>query len=248
MSTLFIYGKNAVLTAIKANCDRIIKIFLSKNFNNLEILFLIKKKKIKNLTVENNILNKLAKTTKHQNIIAEIKTYTYYSLSDIINNDINNNINNVIIMLDSIEDPHNFGAILRICDAFNVTGIIIKKKSQVSLNATVSKVSSGAINYVKVIRVSNLNNTIEKLKEKGYLIIATDNNVGVEYTKLNYKMPIVIIIGGENKGISFLTKKNSDTIIKIPMYGKINSLNASNALSIVLSHIIYICKKNKNIN
>ncbi|MCQ2796828.1 MAG: RNA methyltransferase, partial [Bacilli bacterium] len=126
----------------------------------------------------------------------------------------------------------------RIADAFNAIGVVIKKTNQVPLNATVDKVSTGAINYVKVSEVSNLNVAIKKLKEEGYWIIATDGEAKDSYASLDYQIPIVLIIGSEGKGIGQLVKANSDFLIKIPMYGHVNSLNASNALSVILSHII----------
>ena len=236
---MFIYGKNPVIESIRNN--RIIKVYIYKNFKDKKILSLLKEKNIIYQLCDINKLFYLVKTQKHQGIVAEIKPYKYYNLNDLINEG-SKQKNPIIIMIDKIEDPHNFGAIIRICDVFNVVGVIIREKNQVQLNATVAKVSCGAINFVKVARVSNLNNAIIKLKKVGYFIVSTDHNGNEDYIKLKYNFPIVLVIGGENSGVSELIKKNSDFLVKIPMFGHVNSLNASNALSVVLSFII-VCNR-----
>ena len=229
-----IYGRNSVIAALTSS--RVIKLTVSDSFNDNRILSLANQKKIPLLRVSTAKLNALVHNEHHQGVAAMVKDYQYYELTTLINE--GKKVENpVIIMLDGIEDPHNLGAILRIADAFNAVGVIIKKTNQVPLNATVDKVSTGAINYVKVAEVSNLNVAIKKLKEAGYWIISTDGNGKDNYTKLDYRMPIVLVIGSEANGISNLVKSNSDFLIKIPMYGHVNSLNASNALSVILSHI-----------
>ncbi|MCQ2787130.1 MAG: 23S rRNA (guanosine(2251)-2'-O)-methyltransferase RlmB [Bacilli bacterium] len=229
-----IYGRNSVIAAITSS--RVNKITIADSFNDNRILSLAKENKIPLLRVSTAKLNELVHNSHHQGVVAEVKGYQYYDLITLIN-DGKKITNPVIIMLDGIEDPHNLGAILRIADAFNAVGVVIRKTNQVPLNATVDKVSTGAINYVKVAEVSNLNVAIKKLKEAGYWIISTDGNAKDTYTKLDYDMPIVLIIGSEANGISNLVKSNSDFLVKIPMYGHVNSLNASNALSVILSHI-----------
>ena len=142
-------------------------------------------------------------------------------------------------MLDSLEDPHNLGAILRTCDASGVDGVIIGKNRSVRLNNTVAKVSTGAIEYVKVAEVTNLNNTIKYLKKQGYWIVgaeATDESI--LYNKMKYDMPICLVIGSEGKGLSRLVRENCDYLIKIPMVGHVNSLNASVSCSILVYEII----------
>lgn len=231
-----IYGKNSVINAI--NTNRVISIYILKKFNDYKLMFLIKKNNIRFDIVENNQLNKIANSKKHQGIVAIVKDYQYYQLSELINDGKKKN-NPIIIMLDQIEDPHNLGAILRIADAFNILGVIFKKNNQVHLNATVDKVSTGAINYVKIVLVSNLNNTILKLKKNGYLIVSTDQNSDFCFDKLTYDIPVVLVFGSESRGISNLVKKNSDFTVKIPIFGHVSSLNVSNTLSIVLSHIFF---------
>ncbi|MCQ2753226.1 MAG: 23S rRNA (guanosine(2251)-2'-O)-methyltransferase RlmB [Bacilli bacterium] len=232
---LLIYGRNSVRSAITSHSAQ--KIYVAKNFRDVALLNLIKQEHLTLKTLDHKALTSLVKNDYHQGIVAEVKGYNYYSLSDLIA-DGKQISNPIIIMLDGINDPHNFGAILRIADAFNVVGVVVKKDGQVPLNATVAKVSTGAINYVKVAEVSNLNNAIAKLKEAGYWIIATDGEAKDSYTKLDYALPLVLVIGSEGRGISQLVKNNSDFLIKIPMFGHVNSLNASNALSVILAHII----------
>ena len=164
--------------------------------------------------------------------IDDVKTYTYDEIIPNIKKE-----NPVIVMLDHLEDPHNFGAIIRTSEALGVDAIIIPTDRSVKVNSTVVKTSVGAIEYIPIIRVVNLNDTIRKLKEDGYWIIATDMD-GEDYTKIDYNMPVCIVIGNEGKGISRMVSENSDIIASIPMKGKINSLNASVSCAIVLSHIM----------
>lgn len=229
-----IYGRNSVIAALASS--RVNKITVADSFSDKRILSLANQKKIPLCKVSTAKLNELVRNKNHQGVVAEVKDYQYYDLNTLIN-DGKKIENPVIVMLDGIEDPHNLGAILRIVDAFNAVGVVVRKTNQVPLNATVDKVSTGAINYVKVAEVSNLNVAIKKLKEAGYWIIATDGEAKDNYAKLDYNMPIVLIIGSEGNGISNLVKSNSDFLVKIPMYGHVNSLNASNALSVILSHI-----------
>ena len=140
-------------------------------------------------------------------------------------------------MLDHLEDPHNFGAIIRTCEALGADGIIIPNDRSVSVNGTVVKTSVGAISNIKIIRVSNLTSCINKLKGIGYWIVGTDMN-GEDYTKIDYKMPVCLVIGNEGKGMSKIVTNNCDYIASIPMEGKVNSLNASVSLAIVLSEIV----------
>lgn len=183
----------------------------------------------------NNELDKMVDGV-HQGIIAEIKDYEYYSLEYILDS-ANKKEKPVIVMLDGINDTHNLGAILRSADVFDVSGIIIGKHNQVPLNATVAKSSAGAINYVPVCLVTNLNQTISKLKENGYWIVSTDGSGNINYQDLKYDFKVVLVIGSEGNGVSKLVLKNSDYVIKIPQFGHVNSLNASVATGILLAKI-----------
>lgn len=230
---MYIYGKNVAREKLHNN-SKINKIYLSEKFNDREILDLIRKNKIKVSFVKNYELDKKVEGL-HQGIVMEIDDVKTYSYDEIIPNI--KKENPVIVMLDHLEDPHNFGAIIRTSEVLGVDAIIIPTDRSVKVNSTVVKTSVGAIEYIPIIRVVNLNDTIRKLKEDGYWIIATDMD-GEDYTKIDYNMPVCIVIGNEGKGISRMVSENSDIIASIPMKGKINSLNASVSCAIVLSHIM----------
>lgn len=230
---MYIYGKNVAREKLHNN-SKVNKIYLSEKFNDREILDLIRKNNIKVSFVKNYELDKKVEGL-HQGIVMEIDDVKTYSYNEIIPNI--KKENPVIVMLDHLEDPHNFGAIIRTSEALGVDAIIIPTDRSVKVNSTVVKTSVGAIEYIPIIRVVNLNDTIKKLKEDGYWIIATDMD-GEDYTKIDYNMPVCIVIGNEGKGISRMVSENSDIIASIPMKGKINSLNASVSCAIVLSHIM----------
>ena len=230
---MYIYGKNVAKEKLHNN-SKINKIYLSEKFNDREILDLIRKNNIKVSFVKNYELDKKVEGL-HQGIVMEIDDVKTYSYDEIIPNI--KKENPVVVMLDHLEDPHNFGAVIRTSEALGVDAIIIPTDRSVKVNSTVVKTSVGAIEYIPIIRVVNLNDTIKKLKEDGYWIIATDMD-GEDYTKIDYNMPVCIVIGNEGKGISRIVSENSDIIASIPMKGKINSLNASVSCAIVLSHIM----------
>ena len=165
----------------------------------------------------------------------EVDEEKTYSLDEVISN-IDKEYP-LLVMLDHLEDPHNFGAIIRTCEALGVDGIIIPNDRSVSINSTVVKTSAGAISHMKIIRVANLTASINKLKGNGYWIIGTDME-GEDYTKIDYKMPICLVIGNEGRGISKIVNDNCDYIATIPMVGKVNSLNASVSCAIILSRIV----------
>ena len=229
----YIYGRNPVEEALKSG---IVKgVIVSDSFKDNQILSLIKEKGVPLKRVNQGEINRLCPGV-NQGIIAEIKPYQYHSLEEIIHLG-KKEERPIIVMLDGINDPHNFGAILRCCDIFGVTGIIISKHNQVPLNSTVAKTSAGAINYVPVCSVNNLNNTNRQLKDSGYWIVSSAGSASMNYQELAYDFPIVLVIGNEGEGVSQLVLKNSDYVVKIPMYGKVNSLNASVATGILLARI-----------
>lgn len=227
-----IYGKNVALEKLKSN-NKINKIYISNKFNDEVIISLIKNKNIPTKIVDNRELDKMCKGL-HQGIVLEvedIKTYDLEKTLEQIDKEYP-----LIVILDHIEDPHNFGAIIRSCEAFGVDAIIIPNDRSVDITSTVVKVSVGTIEKIKIIKVINLNNTIKKLKEYGYWIVGTDME-GTPYTNIDYKTKIAIVIGNEGKGISRLVSENCDYLAKIPMKGTVNSLNASVACGIFLSEI-----------
>lgn len=229
----YVYGKNTVREYILNN-KNIIKVFC--NDKTSELVNLAKRNNISVQIVDNNYLNNLV-NARHQGIVAQIKDYKYYNLEDITNN--MDKKYPFIVMLDSLEDPHNLGAILRTCDAAGVDGVIIGKNRSVRLNETVAKVSTGAIDYVKVVEVTNLTNTIKDLKKKGFWIVGAEAiDESKYYDKMKYDMPTCLVVGSEGKGISDLVRKNCDFLVKIPMLGHVNSLNASVSCSILIYEII----------
>lgn len=229
---MYIYGKNVCKEKLLSN-DKINKIYLSNKFSDKEIINLIKNKKAKYDFVDSKILDNKVNGL-HQGIIIdidEVKTYDFDIIKDI------NKKYPLVVMLDHLEDPHNFGAIIRTCEALGIDAIIIPNDRNVNITSTVVKTSVGAIENIKIIRVVNLNKTISKLKDLGYWIIGTDMQ-GTDYSKIDYNMPVCLIIGNEGKGMSKLVKENCDYIATIPMLGKVNSLNASVSCGIVLSEIV----------
>ena len=234
VSVNYVYGRLPSLNCL--NTSRVKNVFLQNNFAEENILNAIAKKGIKPTYVDCRTLDNMSHNGNHQGIIVEVVPHEFSSLEEIIRC-ASKKEHPLILILDEIEDPHNFGAILRSADAFSVDGVIIKNKNQVTLNWTVAKVSTGAIEYVKVAQVANLSNAIKVLKDNGYWIYAADGSGKDDYQKVNYDGPVALIVGSEGRGISPLVLKNSDFIIKIPMSGHVNSLNVSVSTGILLSRI-----------
>lgn len=224
----YIYGKNAVKQALKKNS--VTKVLLSAS--NQDFIQLLKSKNIPYEICDKKVLDKLSQFGVHQGVVASIKAYPTYDLKDIIKE------KGLIVLLDGIEDPHNLGAILRTCDACGVDGVIIGKNRSVGLNATVAKVSTGAIYTVKVCEVVNLTQTIETLKKHGYWVIGTDTHHAKDYRQIQADVGLVIVIGNEGKGISSLVKKHCDYMVHIPMLGSVESLNASVSTGVLLYNIL----------
>lgn len=224
----YIYGKNAINEALKSG--RIIKAYVL----NDEYQKVLNKKGIPFEVVSRGQLDKMSKSGNHQGILAEVKQFEFSSVDDMIKKE-----NGLIVVLDGLKDPHNLGAIIRTCEGAGVDGLIYKKHNAVSVNETVSKVACGALEYVKVAEVTNLVSTIKELKKKGYWVVGSDGSADKMYTDLDYKMNTVLVIGSEGEGMSRLVKEECDFMIKLPMNGKINSLNASVAAGILIYNTIY---------
>ena len=228
-----IFGKNPVKEALRAN--RVLKVYISNSFSDKEINLLLQEKKPYIKVVSNGELDSKSNGV-HQGIVAEVKPYEYLDLEEIIRRSRKVEVP-IIVLLDGINDTHNLGAILRCCDVFNVSGVLIPKHNQVPLNATVAKSSAGAINFVPVALIGSVQQTIQKLKDEGFWIVSTDGEAKIDYNQIKYDFPTVLIIGSEGKGVSPLIVKNSDYVVKIPQYGHVNSLNASVAAGILLAKI-----------
>ncbi len=235
-----IEGRNAVIEALKS--DRTIEqIFVAKGDTkgSINVVFgLAKEKGIVVKQVERAKLDAMSELGNHQGVIAMVTPYKYYQVSDIFEYAQSKNEEPFILILDEIEDPHNLGSIIRTAEVCGVHGIIIPKRKNVGITPTVYKTSVGATEYIKIAKVTNINATIEELKEQGVWVYGADM-VGEKYCyEANLKGAIALVVGSEGKGISKLTKEKCDVLIKIPMVGKVNSLNASVACGIVTYEIM----------
>lgn len=237
-------GRNAVLELLESGRD-INKILVAngeKHGSIHKILVIAKERKIIVTEIEKNKLNQIAQTPNNQGVIAIVPPYDYCEVEDILDEAKRKNEKPFILILDGIEDPHNLGSIIRTAETAGVHGIIIPKRRAASVNSTVSKVSAGAVEYMKIARVNNINETIRYLKEQDVWICGTDMDTDTIYTKQDYKMPIAIVIGSEGFGMSRLVKENCDFLVKIPMKGRITSLNASVSAGIIMYEVV----KNRN--
>lgn len=233
-----IYGKNPVLEAIKSDTT-INKIYAQTS--NKEIDSVIKealKRKIIVVNTDKQKLDKMIDGKNSQGIIASVTDFEYSEIEDIINYAKSRNEDPFVLILDKIEDPHNLGAIIRSAECMGVHGIIIQKRNACLVTDTVEKVAAGACSYVKVARVTNITESIKKLKEYGLWIYGLDmaGDSNIYDTKLEGS--IGIVVGNEGEGISRLVKENCDVLMKIPMTGKINSLNASVSAAISIYEVV----------
>lgn len=223
---MLVSGKNVVNEIFKKNV-KINKAYVLDSFDDQNIISTLEKKQINIRWLDKKQIMEFA-IKNHQGIILDIADYNYSEIDEFTKND-----DSIIVILDHLEDPHNLGAIVRTCEALGVDGIIIPKNRSVEVNDTVIKVSAGAIFNVKVAMVTNLVSVINDLKKKGYWIFGTDMD-GDDLTECDYRGKVCLIIGNEGKGISRLVKENCDFVVKIPMRGEINSLNASVAAGIII--------------
>lgn len=223
-----VYGKN-VFNELREDIRKIKKVYLANNFNDKDIISFIQEQKISYTMMDIKSMDRIV-DGKHQGIIIEIDDYKYVDYQNMIND-------NVVVMLDHLEDPHNFGAIIRTCEAAGIKSIIIPKDRSVSVTSTVMRTSSGALEYVDIAQVNNLVNAINYFKDNGFFVYAADMD-GKNYKNINYADKVLLIIGSEGNGIGRLVKQNCDEILAIPQYGKVNSLNASVAAAILIYGII----------
>lgn len=234
---MIIYGKNTVKEAILAN-RLVYIIYIDNKFSDRAVLNLIDEKKIKIKKVNKHELNLLTNNGLHQGIVADVKEYENYSLDYLFDGKIKN-----VLILDKIEDPHNLGAIIRTCEASGIDALIIGTRGQVKVTPTVSKIASGALEYLPIIEVKNLNNAIKELKDNNFLIIGAALEGEENFNLINKEYSKALIIGNEGVGISYLLKQNSDYLVKIPMKGKSNSLNASVAAGLLIYEMMDLFNK-----
>ena len=231
---MLVSGRNNVKEILKnfKKVDVIKKVYLQNNFNELDILSLVKERNIPINYLEKAKLDGLAKNN-HQGVILEIGDYNYVDLDDIIAN----KDDCKLLILDHLEDPHNLGAIIRTVEASGIDGIILPINRSVSVNETVMKTSVGALINVKICQVTNLNNTIKYLKKNGFWIYGADMD-GENYKETSFSPKSCLIIGNEGNGLARIVRESCDYIVSIPMYGKVNSLNASVAAGILIYEMV----------
>lgn len=242
-----VVGRNAVIETIKS--DRTIEcIYVNKGSKEGSINSIIKLAKQKKLVikeVDKKKLDSISGNMVHQGVVAKVTPYKYFEVSDILAEAKEKNESPFIIILDEIEDPHNLGSIIRTAELCGAHGIIIPKRRNVGVTSTVFKSSVGAIEHVKVAKVTNINNVIDELKEQNIWVYAADI-AGTEYSfDVDFSGGCALVIGSEGRGISKLTLKKCDKIVKIPMVGKINSLNASVAGGIMMYEVLKCRLKSK---
>jgi len=235
----FVEGRNPVIEAIKNNRE-IDKIMIANSAKEGSIKKIIGMAKEKNLViqyVEKQKLDEISESHAHQGVIAQVSEYKYADLDEVLENVKSRGEDPFFIILDEINDPHNLGSIIRTADAVGAHGVIIPKRRSVHITPVVIKASAGAIEYMPVCKVTNIVNTIKKLKDEGLWIAAVDMDGDVFYEQ-NMKGPLGLVIGSEGYGISRLVKENCDFKVKMPMVGNVTSLNASVAGSIVLYEVL----------
>ena len=220
-----VFGKN-VFNELKSNKDNIKKVYLSSSFNDKGIICFIKENKIPYITVEKSKFDHIAQGNT-QGIILEINDFEYKNIKTI------DLTEKKIIVLDHLEDPHNFGAIIRTCEAYGIKSIIIPKDRSVTVTPTVVKTSTGALEYVNIYEVTNLTKALEFLKDNGYFVYGAEAD-GKNYESVEYADRMVLVIGSEGHGLSRVVRNACDEIISIPMEGHVNSLNASVSAGILI--------------
>lgn len=233
-------GRNSVLELLDSDRD-INKIFIERGEKHGSINKIIAKareKKVVIVEVDRQKLNKMAQTENHQGVIAIVPPFNYCEVKDILDEAYRKNEKPFILILDGIEDPHNLGAIIRTAETAGVHGIIIPKRRACNVNSTVYKVASGAVEHMKIARVNNLNDEIKYLKDNDVWVHGTAVEASKYYYEENLTGAIAIVIGNEGKGMSNLVKENCDVLLKIPMKGKISSLNASVSAGIVMYEVV----------
>ena len=238
LEEIVIVGRHAVKEAIVSG-HTINKVLIQDTVKKGQINDILKKANSNKIIVQAVPKSKLdgLSDAPHQGVAAYIAPYEYADFDAFLTQQKDNEKLSTVLILDGLEDPHNLGSILRTADASGVDGIIIPKRRSVALTQTVAKASTGAIEHVPVMRVTNLANTIETLKEHGYWVVGTEAENSTDYREMDAGMPLAIVIGSEGQGMSRLTKDKCDFYINIPMVGHVNSLNASVAASLMMYEV-----------
>ena len=228
---MLVYGRNVAKEILSGN-KKINKITIIEDFSDKDILSLIEKRNIKPICLKKNEFSRFDKFS-HQGIILDIEDFCYSDYTEFLNVE-----NAKVVVLDHLEDPHNLGAIIRTCEAAGITGIIIPKDRSVEVNSTVMKTSAGAVENIKIAQVVNIANVLDELKDNGFWVVGTKMESDTDYRDIDYTGKVALVIGNEGNGMSNLVSKKCDYIAKSPMYGKVNSLNASVAAGIMIYEMI----------
>lgn len=238
MSEEMIIGKNPVIEALTSGRS-VNKVFVSEHLNINTFKKLQQSAREAGTIVQKVPKSKLDSMSdgNHQGIIAYVASYQYGTMDQIFKRAEEKGEDPFFIILDELEDPHNLGSILRTADATGVHGVIIPKRRSVGLTQAVAKTAAGAIEHVPVVRVTNIANTIDELKEKNIWVVGTEAEATQDYRRLDGSLPIAVVIGNEGKGISRLVRKKCDWTVSLPMSGEVSSLNASVACSLLLYEV-----------
>lgn len=245
-------GRNAVIELLESGKD-INKLYITKGERAgsiTKIIAMAKEKKVVMVEKDKSQMERLAQSDNYQGVIAIVPPFEYCEIEDILDYAKEREESPFILILDGIEDTHNLGAIIRTAETAGVHGIIIPKRRAASVNSTVSKVACGAAQYMKIARVNNIKDCINNLKKHGVWICGTDVNAEEYYFNQDLKGPLGIVIGNEGKGMSELVKKNCDFLVKIPVMGKVQSLNASVSAGIIIYEAVeqrYFMQKNRGL-
>ena len=223
---MLIYGRNVCEVALKENV-KIRKIYLQEGFSDKKLLNMIENDKLKPTYLLKRKMDDLVNGI-HQGIIFDVSDYKYADIDKLLGE------NKFVVMLDHLEDVHNLGAIIRTCEAAGVDAIIIPENREVLVNGSVIKTSAGCAYQMDIVKVVNLARTIDYLKSNNYWVVGTSLDTDLDYREVDYSGNICLVIGNEGKGISDLVKKNCDFLVKIPMKGKVTSLNASVSTGIII--------------
>lgn len=223
-----VFGKN-VFNELRENISTIKRVYLANNFTDKEIIHFIQDHHIRYSMMDIKKMDAMVEG-RHQGIVIDVLEYEYVDYKSMFDD-------NLVVLLDHLEDPHNFGAIIRTCEAAGIKSILIPKDRSVSVTGTVMKTSAGALEHVHIAMVNNLVRVIEEFKHHGFFVYAADMD-GKNYKQVSFADKVLLVIGSEGNGVSRLVKENCDEILSIPQFGHVNSLNASVAAAILIYGIV----------
>ncbi|AAU21744.1 MULTISPECIES: 23S rRNA (guanosine(2251)-2'-O)-methyltransferase RlmB [Bacillus] len=234
----YVIGKNAVIETLKSGRE-LYKLWMAENTvkgQAQQVVDLAAKNGVTIHYVPRKKLDQMV-SGQHQGVVAQVAAYEYAELDDLFQKAEDRNEQPFILVLDEIEDPHNLGSIMRTADAVGAHGIVIPKRRAVGLTTTVAKASTGAIEHIPVVKVTNLSRTLEEMKGRGIWVVGTDASGQQDYRSLDGNMPLALVIGSEGKGMGRLVKEKCDFLIRLPMAGKVTSLNASVAAGLLMYEV-----------